>query len=81
MENLEWINVLRTMLELGWPAIVMIMIALLWRHHVRASSDWRIEYIALQREYISALREVAGLEKPLRPVAPPSLPEEKPGLG
>lgn len=78
MENLEWVNVLRTMLELGWPAIVMIMIALLWRHHVKVANDWKLEYIALQREYIGALREVANLKQPLRPVAPPpSLPEEK----
>lgn len=82
MEGLEWLTTLRTILELGWPAIVMIAILLLWRHHVGEQRAWRDEYVKLQTEYVQALREVAGLRTNLAPVRPPTLPEEqKPGLG
>ena len=76
MENVEWLVSLRTVLELGWPAIVMLAVTLLWRHHVAETRAWRGEYIELQREYVGALREVAGLRAALPP-RPPTLPEEQ----
>lgn len=48
------ISGLRTILELGWPAIVLVMVVFLWR-----------DYKALLERYIADLREINGLKNPL----------------
>lgn len=47
----DFINVLRTILELGWPGIVLVMVVLVWR-----------AYQERVREHIADLREIAGLK-------------------
>lgn len=61
---------LRPILELGWPALVTLGMALLWRYHVHQHEFMFNAYRALQDEYIQTLREVAGLRAALPQAAP-----------
>lgn len=45
------LNQIRTVLELGWPAIVLVMVVIVWRAYQK-----RVE------EHISDLREIAGIK-------------------
>ena len=45
---------LRTILELGWPAIVLVMLVFMWR-----------SYQQLLERYIADLREINGLKSTL----------------
>lgn len=57
------IDIIRTLQDGGITFIALFMLGLLWR-----------QYLTMQQQYISDLREIAQLraDKPLRP---PSLPE------
>lgn len=61
---------LRPILELGWPALVTLGIALLWRYHLKQQEFMFKAYRELQAEYIQTLREVAGLRAALPQIAP-----------
>lgn len=47
----DLINTLRTILELGWPGIVLLMVILVWR-----------AYQERVKAHIEDLREIAGLK-------------------
>lgn len=53
--DMTTLEALETILRLGWPAIVLIMLAVIWRR-----------YVARTDELIDVLREVAGLRTTLR---------------
>lgn len=58
----EVLTGLRTILELGWPAIVLVGWWIIWQKHNQRTD-----------QYISDLREIAGLKASLRPL-PPDVP-------
>lgn len=53
--SVDLVSIITTVLNLGWPGIVLVMLYLVWS-----------EYRRVTREYIEALREVAGLKQQLR---------------
>lgn len=66
----DFLTWLRPILELGWPALVTLGIALLWRYHVKQQEFMFKVYRELQGEYVQTLREVAGLRAALPQAAP-----------
>lgn len=51
------VNFLRPILEMGWPAIVLIQAWMIWR-----------EYKAITREYIDTLKDIAETKNNLAKV-------------
>lgn len=68
------LQTVRQILELGWPAIVLIQLYLVWKDDRDARKIDRQEYDRLMQQYISDLREIAGLKKPLTPLVPETTP-------
>lgn len=53
--SVDLVSIITTILNLGWPGIVLVMLYIMWA-----------EYRRTTREYIETLREVAGLKQQLR---------------
>lgn len=51
----DLVSIITNILNLGWPGIVLVMLYLVWSENRKVT-----------REYIEALREVAGLKQQLR---------------
>lgn len=69
---------LKSILEMGWPAIVLIELWLVWRDSRQERTSAREAYSGLMKEYIETLKEVAGMRNTLSPVNP--LPQTTPEL-
>lgn len=59
------LQIVRQILELGWPAIVLIQLYLVWKDDRDVRKIDRQEYDRLMQQYISDLREIAGLKNRL----------------
>lgn len=72
----ETLTAIENLLKLGWPAIVTLACWILWRKnqylsdvllktHSKRDAELFQSLLALQNEYISTLKEVAGLRASL----------------
>ncbi len=68
------LQIVRQILELGWPAIVLIQLYLVWKDDRDARKIDRQEYDRLMQQYISDLREIAGLKNRLPATATETTP-------
>ncbi len=66
----ELITIVRNILEMGWPAIVLIQLYVIWMDSRQQRKVDFEAYERITREYIDALREVAGLRTGTMPLPP-----------
>ncbi len=59
---MDVIALVRQLLEMGWPAIVLIQLWIMWKQYIDAAKADKEAYEKLLLQYIDDMRRVAGLK-------------------
>lgn len=59
---MDIVALVRSLLEMGWPAIVLIQLWIMWKQYIETAKADRDAYEKLLLQYIDDMRRVAGLK-------------------